>query len=238
MINSTRAITLGCLTVLIILAGCSGLSGTQSADESNTSLETITYPEGWSADSVDAITAHSTHRETLSGQPRTSRIEITDDDGNRTIIRAIDPNAQTGKLRFIESTFSTDTETYYTQTAVHEYDHTTGKLTTPQDASWNASDVGFQASNTIIRPLRNLNITATEATQTANATAITYTVEGLKDPSRSPPNNATGHIVVTETGSITAFDISKSNEDYTRRYRYDLQTDSVTVTEPSWLPTT
>ena len=235
MINSTRGITLGCLTLLILLAGCSGLPVTQPAAESNTPLETVTYPEGWSADSVDAITAHSTHREALSGQPRKSRIEITDDDGNRTVIRAVDPNAETGKIRFVDSTLSIDTETYYTQAGIHEYDHTTGELTTPEEASWNASEVGFQASNTIIRPLRNLNITATEATQTANTTAINYTVKGLADASFSPPTNATGHIVVTETGSITAFDISKSNEDYTRRYRYNLQTDSVKITEPSWL---
>lgn len=225
--------------VLLIGAGCSGFpTDEQATAGANESLETISYPDGWSSESVDPTTAVQTHRQTLAGRQRQSRIEITDDEGaNRTVIRSVDPNSHTASVRFLDSTFATDTETYYTTGTTYEYDHTTGTITTIQNTTWNSTTIGFQASNMIHRPLTNLEIEASDLTRTNGATVINYSVRGIEDTSRTPPNVASGYVIVSERGFITAFDITKSNTDYTRRFRYDLvELDATTVSEPVWLP--
>jgi hypothetical protein len=240
MYYSTHPAALVGVAVLLVCAGCSGLPTDDGSGEPvDDSLSTITYPDGWSANGVDPSTALRTHRQTLTGQPRESRIEITDDDGdNRTVSRAVSPDSQTALIRFEDTTFSTDVETYYTARSVYEYDHTTDTIADTRNETWNSTTTGFQADNTILRPIRNLNITAQESVRIAGHPAVNYSVRGLADMSRTPPDNASGYIVVSEQGYITAFDIRKSNEDYIRRYSYDLTTgDSVSVSIPVWLST-
>lgn len=236
MNNAHRKLGLLCFVVVVGCAGCAGFAGNDpTGGKTGESVATVSFPTGWGADSVDPATALQTHRQSLAGRPRQSRVAITDDDGNRTVIRAVDPDAQTASVRLLDSTLRTDTETYYTAEGSYEYDHTTATAT-QQNETWTPASVGFHASNTIQRPLRNLAIEAQTVTTVDGTPAITYTVKGIQSPNQTPPNAATGSVVVTKQGSVMAFTIRKSNDGYARRYHYRLQTESAPVTKPSWVP--
>jgi hypothetical protein len=238
MVRTTQKLAFVSFAVLLVLAGCSGIpADDRTTADSNVSVETRSYPEGWSTDSVDPTVALGTHRQTLATLSRQSRVEITDADGyNRTVRRTVDTRSQTASVRFLDSSFGTDVESYYTADSTYEYDHTTDEVTTTRDTTWNTSDVGFQASNTIVRPLRNLDVVATESLRVAGDSAINYSVRGIADNSRTPPNAATGYIIVTERGYIAEFDITKSNDDFTRRTQYELSdVGTATVSRPSWV---
>lgn len=237
MDHSTQKFTLVSFSILLVLAGCSGIqTNDPAATDSNASVETISYPEGWSSDSVDSTVALGTHRQTLSNLSRQSQIETTDaDDYNRTVRRTVDTQSQTASVRFLDSSFETDIESYYTANSTYEYDHTTEEVTTIREASWNTSEVGFQASSTMIRPLRNIDIVANETLRVDGDLAIKYSVQGIKDDSRTPPNAAAGFIIVTERGYIAEFDITKSNDDFTRRTQYELsKVGTASISQPSW----
>lgn len=107
MNNAHRKLGLLCFVVVVGCAGCAGCAGFAGNDptggKTGESVATVSFPAGWGADSVDPATALQTHRQSLAGRPRQSRVAITDDDGNRTVIRAVDPDAQTASVRLLDS---------------------------------------------------------------------------------------------------------------------------------------
>lgn len=225
------------LTVVVLLAGCSGLAvvDQQTATPQPTVAE-FSYPSGWSqAGITDLSVALETHDETVENVSRESRLVVTDGDSNRTVVRTIDTETGTGSIRFVDTQFNTDIHVYYSAKGVFEYDRTTGELRRMPDANWTAADVATMAG--LERPLRQLELNATDTVSVEGTTAVRYTVTGIQNPDSVPSNTATGHVIVAREGFIAAYNVTRGNEEFTRQTRYDLSAlGNATVTRPTWMP--
>ncbi|MFD1588441.1 hypothetical protein ACFR9U_15770 [Halorientalis brevis] len=209
--------------------------GQQTATQQPTVAE-FSYPAGWSqAGITDFSAALETHDETVANVSRESRLVITDEDANRTVVRTLDTEAGTGSLRFVDTRFNNDVHAYYSAAGVFEYDRTTGELRRSPDENWTAADVATVAG--LERPLRNLELTATDTVSVEGTTAVRYTVTGIQHPDSVPSNTATGHVTVAREGFIAAYNVTRGNEEFTRQTRYDLSAlGTATVTRPTWMP--
>ena len=225
------------LAVLVLLAGCSGLPATdQQTPTPQPTVENFSYPSGWSQEEITDLTvALRTNDETVENVSRTSRLVITDEDSNRTVVRTVDTDAGTGSIRFIATQFDADMHAYYSDEGVFEYDRTTGELSRMPEENWTTADVATVAG--LKRPLRNLEVNATETVSVEGTTAVRYTVTGIEDPDSVPSNTATGHVTVAEDGFIAEYNITRGNDKFTRQTRYDLSAfGNATVTRPAWMP--
>lgn len=232
--GSLRAVL---LAVILLLAGCSGLSVTeQETPTTQPAVENFSYPSGWSQKGMTDLTvALRTHDESVANVSRTSRLVITDEDSNRTVVRTVDTNAGTGSIRFIDTQLDTDIHAYYSAAGVFEYDTTTGELSRMPDENWTVADVATMAG--LERPLRNLEVNATETVTVEGETAVRYTVTGIRNPDSVPSNTATGYVTVAEAGFIAEYNITRGNDGFTRQTRYDLSAvGNATVTRPAWMP--
>lgn len=231
---SSRAVL---LVGILLLAGCSGLPATgQQTPTAHPTVENFSYPSGWAQEEITDLTvALRTHDETVANVSRTSRLVITDEDSNRTVVRTVDTDAGTGSIRFIATQFDTDRHAYYSAEGVFEYEKTTGELRRMPDENWTVADVATVAG--LERPLRNLDVNATEIVTVAGTTAVRYTVTGIRNPDSVPSNTATGHVTVAEEGFVAEYNITRGNEKFTRQTRYDLSAfGNATVTRPAWMP--
>jgi hypothetical protein len=225
------------LVAAILLAGCAGLGSTgQQTPTPSATVETFSYPSGWSQEGIaDLSVAMQTHDEAVTNVSRTNRLVRIDDDSNRTVARTVDVDAGTGSLRFVDTQFDTDIHAYYSDEGVFEYDKTTDELRRMPDENWTTADVATAAG--LERPLRSLEVNASETVIVEGTTAIKYTVTGIRDPDSVPSNTATGYITVAEEGFIAEYNVTRGNDDFTRQTRYDLSAvGNATVTRPAWLP--
>jgi hypothetical protein len=225
------------LTVAVLVAGCSGLPvvDQQTATPQPTVTE-FSYPAGWSqAGMTDFSVALETHDETVENVSRESRLVVTDEDSNRTVVRTLDTGAGTGSVRFVDTQLHNDIHAYYSAEGVFEYDRTTGELRRMPDENWAAADVATVAG--LERPLRNLELNATDTVSVEGTTAVRYTVTGIRNPDSVPSNTATGYVTVAREGFIAAYNVTRGNEEFTRQTRYDLSAfGTATVTRPPWMP--
>ncbi|WP_243838033.1 hypothetical protein [Halobacterium sp. R2-5] len=176
-----------------------------------------------------------THDETLKNASRTSRLVTTGGDSNRTMVRTVDTDAGTGSLRFIDTALGIDIHVYYSPEGVFEYNRITGELSRMPDENWTTAGVATQPE--LDRPLRNLEMNATETVTVGGETAVRYTVTGIRDPDSVPSDTATGHVTVAEAGFIAEYDVTRGNDEFTRQTRYNLSAlETATVTRPAWLP--
>ncbi len=225
------------LVVVVLLAGCSGLP---AADRQNptpeSTVESFSYPSGWSQDGItDLSVALETHDATVNNTSRRSRLSITDEDSNRTVVRTVDADAGTVSVRWIDAEFGGDIHAYYSAEGVFEYDRTTGELDRNPDENWTQARVG--SHERLQRPLSELDVNATETVTVEGTTAVRYDVTGIEDSVSVPADNATGHVVVTEKGYIAEYDIRRGNDGFTRQTRYEVsEFGTATVTRPEWLP--
>lgn len=225
------------LAGVLLLAGCSGLlAADQQTPTPQSTVETFSYPSGWSqAGITDLTVAMRTHDAAVENVSRRNRLVITDDDSNRTVVRAVDTDAGTGSLRFVDTQLGNDVHAYYSAAGVFEYDRTTGELRRMPDENWTTADVATAAG--LERPLRNLAVNATETVVVEGETAVRYTVTGIRNPDSVPANTASGYVTVAEAGYIAAYNITRGNDGYTRQTRFDLSAlGTATVTRPAWLP--
>lgn len=224
------------LSVFVLLTGCSGLAAVdqQTATPQPTVAE-FSYPAGWSqAGIIDLSVAMETHDETVENVSRKSRLVITDEDSNRTVVRTIDTETGTASIRFVDKQFNSDIHVYYCAEGVFEYDLTSGELRRMPDANWTAADVATMAG--LERPLRHLELNATDTVSVEGTTAVRYTVTGIENPDSVPSNTATGHVIIAREGFIAAYNVTRGNKDFTRQTRYDLSDlGNATVTQPTWL---
>lgn len=221
---------------VILIAGCSGLLANQQPPNPEPTVEEFSYPSGWSQNGITDLTvALRTNDRTVKNVSRTSRLITTDADSNRTIIRTVDTDAGTGSVRLIDTQLDTDLHRYYSPTGVFEYDRTTGKVSQLPDEDWTTANVATVTG--LQRPLRNLELNATETVTIDGTAAVRYTVTGIKNPNSVPANTATGHITVVEEGFIAEFDVTRGNDGFTRRTMYDLSAvGNASVTQPAWMP--
>lgn len=225
------------LTIAILLAGCSGLPASdRQTPTPQPAVENFSYPSGWSQEGItDRTVALRTHDETVENVSRTSRLVITDESSNRTVVRTVDTDAGTGSLRFIDTALGIDIHAYYSAEGVFEYDRTTGELSRMPDENWTTADVATMPG--LERPLRNLEMNATETVTVEGTTAVRYTVTGIRNPDSVPSNTATGHVTVSQDGFIAEYDVTRGNDEFTRQTRYDLSAfGNATVTRPQWMP--
>lgn len=225
------------LTVVVLLAGCSGLPVVdQQTPTPQPTIAEFSYPAGWSqAGITDLSVALKTHDETVKNVSRESRLIITGEDWNRTVVRTIDTEAGTGSIRFVDTQFNNDIHVYYSSEGVFEYNWTTGELSRMPDENWTAANVATVEG--LERPLRNLELNATDTVSVAGTTGIRYTVTGIQNPDSVPSNTATGHVTVAKEGFIAAYNVTRGNEEFTRQTHYNLSAlGNATVTRPTWMP--
>ena len=225
------------LALVVLLAGCSGLPVTDGQEStSEPTVETFSYPSGWSQDGIaDLSVALETHDATVTNTSRRTRLRIVHEDGNRTTVRAVDPDSGTASVRWNDTLFGSDVHYYYSDEGVFEYDRTTGELTRNLDGE-RAPD-RLASYETFTRPLLELEVNATETVTVEGTTAVRYNVTGIRDTHRVPANNATGHVVVTEKGYIAEFNVRRGNDGFSRQTRYDVsEVGDATVTRPAWMP--
>lgn len=228
------------LAVVVLLAGCSGLpaTGQQSATPEVT-VANFSYPAGWSqagiTDARNLTVALRTHDESVRNVSRKSRLVVTGADWNRTMVRTVDTDAGTGSLRFTDTELGVDVHVYYSAEGVFEYDRNTGELSRMPGEDWTTAEVAIQPG--LERPLRNLELNATETVTVGGTTAVRYTVTGIRNPDSVPSNTATGHVTVAEDGFIAEYNVTRGNEEFTRQTRYNLSAlETATVPRPAWMP--
>ncbi|WP_423999194.1 hypothetical protein ACOZ4I_10330 [Haloarcula salina] len=225
------------LAVVVLSAGCSGLPATdRQTSTPKPTVENASYPSGWSQEGIsDVSVALQTHRATVNGTSRKSRMSVTADDRNRTVVRTVDPDAGTASVQLIDTEFDTDVHVYYSAEGVFEYDRTTDELTRKPDQNWTAVRVASHEG--VRRPLSNLELNATEVVIVEGTTGVRYTVTGIRTPDSVPANTASGHVIVAEDGFIAEYDITRSNDEFTRQTRYDVSAfGNATVARPAWMP--
>jgi len=201
-------------------------------------VENFSYPSGWSQEEIaDLSVALQTHDETVNNTSRRSRLSITDEDSNRTTVRTVDTDAGTASVRWSDTLFGSDVHYYFSAEGVFEYDRTTGELNRNPDEIWTQARVASHERLQLQRPLLELDVNATETVTVEGTTAVRYNVTGIRDPIRVPANNATGHVVVTETGYIAEFNITRGNDEFSRQTRYGVsEFGNATVARPAWMP--
>ncbi|MUV61390.1 hypothetical protein [Halobacterium sp. CBA1126] len=231
-----RALPAIALAALLVLAGCAGLSAPDSQPEPETTVENFSYPPGWSQDGItDLNSAMTTHYDTVENTSRTTRLVITDDDGNRTIVRTVDVDAGTGSIQFSDTTLGSYRDAYYSSEGVFEYDPTTEEVERHPDENWTTADVAVTAG--LERPLGSLELNATETVTVEGTTAVRYAVTGITDPDSVPSNDASGHVTVSEAGYVASYDVTRGNDEFTRQSEYRLsEFGTATVDRPPWLP--
>jgi len=234
--GSLRAVL---LVAVVLLAGCSGLPAADSQSGSDTTVADFSYPAGWSqagiTDARNLTVAMRTHDETVENVSRTSRLAVVQGGENRTMVRTVDTDAGTGSLRFIDTELGFDVHTYYSPEGVFEYDRTTGELTRMPGENWTIEGVATQPG--LERPLRHLELNAVETVTVGGDAAVRYNVTGIRNPDRVPSNTASGHVTVAEAGYVSEYDVTRGNDAFTRRTRYNLsELGNATVTRPAWLP--
>lgn len=226
------------LVVLVLSAGCSGLPATDGrASGPDSTVESFSYPSGWSQEGVtDLSVALRTHDETVRNTSRRSRMSTVSEDTNRTIVRTLDADAGTASVRWFDAEFGGPRRYYFSDEGVFEYDPATEELTRNPDESWTMARVASHEDG-LTRSLRGLELDANETVSVEGTTAVRYDVTGIEDPGSVPANNATGYVVVTETGYIAAYDVTRGNDGFTRRTTYEVtEFGNATVTRPAWLP--
>jgi len=222
---------------VVLLAGCSGLPlADQQTPTAQPTVENFSYPSGWSQTGITDLTvALGTHDKAMENVSRKSRLVVTDEDSNRTVVRTVDTDARTGSIRFIDTQFDDDVHTYYSAAGVFEYDRTTEELHRMPDENWTVAEIATTAG--LERPLRHLEVNATEVVTVEGTTAVRYTVIGIRNPDSVPANTATGHVTVAEEGFIAEYSITRGNDGFTRQTRYDLSAlGNATVRRPAWMP--
>lgn len=225
------------LTVVVLLAGCSGLPATgQQEPTPESTVESFSYPPGWSQGGItDVAVAVRTHDATVNDTSRRSRLSITGEDSNRTVVRTVDTDAGTASVRWIDTEFGGDIHAYYSAEGVFEYDRTTGELNRNPDEKWTQARVASHEG--IRRPLSRLEVNATETVIVEGTTAVRYNVTGITEPHRVPADNATGYVIVAEEGYIAEFDITRGNDGFSRQTTYEVsEFGNATVTRPEWMP--
>lgn len=224
------------LVVLVLSAGCAGLPATERQSSPDATVERFSYPSGWSQDGIaDLSAALRTHGETVRNTSRRSRMSTVDDDGNRTIVRTLDADAGTASVQWFDAQFGGPRRYYFSDEGVFEYDPETEELTRNPDESWAPARVASHEG--LRRPLTSLELDANETVFVEGNTAVRYDVTGIEDPGSVPANDATGHVVVTETGYIAAYDVTRGNDGFTSRTTYEVtEFGNATVTRPAWLP--
>ena len=224
------------LVVLVLSAGCAGLPATERQSGPDATVESFSYPSGWSQDGIaDLSVALQTHDETVRNTSRRSRMSTVDEDGNRTIVRTLDADAGTASVRWFDAQFGGPMRIYFSDEGAFEYDPETEELTRNPGESWTPARVASHEG--LRRPLTALELDANETVFVEGKTAVRYDVTGIEDPGSVPANNATGHVVVTETGYLAAYDVTRGNDGFTRRTTYELtEFGNATVTRPAWLP--
>jgi hypothetical protein len=221
----------------MLVAGCSGLPVTdEQAPATESTVEDFSYPSGWSQQGItDVSVALQTHDGTVNGTSRTSRLVISGEDFNRTVVRTIDTDAGTASIRFIDTQFDTDTHTYYNSEGVFKYDRTTGELNRSPDENWSPTRVASHEG--LRRPLMNLDLNATKTAIVAGTTAVRYNVTGIRDSDSVPAHTATGHVMVAEKGYIAEYNITRGNDEFTRQTEYEVSSfGNATVSRPTWMP--
>lgn len=232
--GSLPAIT---LTVVILVAGCSGSPATdQQSPAPESTVENFSYPSGWSQEGItDVSVALQTHDATVNNTSRKSRLVITDEDSNRTVVRTLDTDSGTASVRGSDTQFGSDIHYYYSAEGAFRYDRTTGELNRSPDEKWTPARVASHEG--LRRPLAELEVNATETVTVRGTTAATYDVTGIRSPDSVPADTATGHIIVTEEGLIAEYDITRENDGFTRRTIYEVSKfGNATVTRPAWMP--
>ncbi len=231
-----RSLTTVALVALLVLAGCAGLSAPDSQTGPETTVENFSYPQGWSQDGItDRNSAMATHYNTVENASRTTRLVITDDDGNRTVVRTVDVDAGTGSIRFSDTTLGSYRYAYYSSEGVFEYNQATEEVERQPDENWTTADVALTAG--LERPLRSLELNATTTVTDEGTTAVRYAVTGITDPDSVPSDNASGHVTVSEAGYVASYNITRGNDEFTRQTEYELsEFGTATVDRPSWLP--
>lgn len=225
------------LAAILLLAGCSALPVTdQPTPTAQPTVENFSYPSGWSQTGITDLTAAMrAHDEAVENVSRKSRLVITNEDYNRTVVRTVDTDAHTAAVRFVDTEFGSDIHAYYSTEGVYEYDRTTGELNQSPDANWTQSRVASHEG--MRRPLSNLEVNATETITVEGTRFVRYTVTGIKKPNSVPANTATGHVTVAEEGYIAEYNITRGNEEFTRQTKYDVsEFGNTTVTRPAWMP--
>jgi len=225
------------LVLVLLLAGCSGLPATDRQEStSEPTVEEFPYPSGWSQDEIaDLPAALEAHDATVNNASRRTRLSIVSGDGNRTTVRAVDTDSGTASVRWSDTLFGSDVHYYYSDEGVFEYDRTTGELTRNLDEK--RVPARFASYETLIRPLSEVGVNATETVTVEGTTAVRYNVTGIRDAHRVPANNATGHVVVTEKGYIAEFNVTRGNDGFSRQTRYDVsEFGDATVIRPAWMP--
>lgn len=225
------------LAIVILFAGCSGSPATdQQAPTPESTVENFSYPSGWSQEAIgDVSVALQTHDRTMNNTSRKSRLVTIDKHSNRTIVRTVDTDAGTASVRWIDMQFGGDIHFYYSTEGVFEYDRTTGELNRSPGENWTQARIASHED--LQRPLLELEVSATETVTVEGTTAVRYNVTGIKDPTRLPANNATGDVVVTKTGYIAEYNITRGNDGFTRQTVYDVsEFGNATVTRPAWMP--
>jgi len=225
------------LVVLVLSAGCSGLPATDGrASGPDSTVESFSYPSGWSQEGItDLSVALRTHDEAVRNTSRRSRMSTVDEDGNRTVVRTLDADAGTASVRWFDAEFGGPMRYYFSDEGVFEYDPETEELTRNPGEGWTPDRVASHEG--LRRSLTGLKLDANETVSVEGTTAVRYDVTGVEDPVSVPADNATGHVVVTETGYLAAYDVTRGNDGFTRRTTYEV-TDfgNATVTRPAWLP--
>jgi len=228
------------LALVILLAGCSGLPATDQQEPTpEPTVENFSYPSGWSQEEIaDLSVALQTHDETVNNTSRRSRLSITDEDSNRTTVRTVDTDAGTASVRWSDTLFGSDVHYYFSAEGVFEYDRTTGRAESESRRKLDTSSRRLaRAVAAATTPLLELDVNATETVTVEGTTAVRYNVTGIRDPIRVPANNATGHVVVTETGYIAEFNITRGNDEFSRQTRYGVsEFGNATVARPAWMP--
>lgn len=225
------------LVALVLSAGCTALPVTDGqAPGPDATVESFSYPSGWSQDGIaDLSAALRTHDETLRNTSRRSRMSTVSEDTNRTIVRTLDADAGTASVQWFDAQLGGPMRIYFSDEGVFEYDPETEELTRTPGESWTPARVA--SHERLPRLLRALELDANETVFVEGKTAVRYDVTGIEDPRSVPANNATGYVVVTETGYIAAYDVTRGNDGFTSRTTYEVtEFGNATVTRPTWLP--
>lgn len=224
------------LVVVILLAGCAGSSATDQQEPTlETTVADFSYPSGWSQEGItDPFVAVQTHDAAVNNTSRKSRLLTIDDHSNRTIVRTVDTDAGTASVRWIDMLFGGDIHHYYSAEGVFTYDRTAGELNRSPGENWTRSRVASHEG--LQRPLVELELNATDVVTVEGTTAVEYNVTDIRDPGSFQADNATGHVVVTETGYIAEYDITRRADGSSWQTVYDVsEFGNATVTRPAWM---